>query len=76
MATVFKHVNKSIICETVSMYQSQCIAVSGGKGRGRKVLKFLIQALWDVLLFQVVTGGFLQENSAYIFRIEQERIMV
>jgi len=53
MATVFKHVNKSIICETESMYQSQCIAVSGGKGSGRKILKFLIQALWDVLLFQV-----------------------
>jgi len=27
------------------MYQSQCIAVSGGKGSGRKVLKFLIQVL-------------------------------
>jgi len=58
------------------MYQSQCIAVSGGKGSRGKVLKFLIQALWDVLLFQVVTGDFLQENSAYIFRIDQEILMV
>ena len=33
VATVF--LNKSIICETVSMYQSQCIAVRGGKGSGR-----------------------------------------
>jgi len=36
VATVFKHVNKSIICETVSMYQSQCIAVSGGKEAERR----------------------------------------
>jgi hypothetical protein len=58
------------------MYESQCIAVSGGKGSGRKVSMFLIQALWYVLLFEVVRDDFPQENSAYIFRIEHERIMV
>jgi hypothetical protein len=29
-------------------------------GRGRQVLKFLIEALWDVALFQLVKGDFPQ----------------
>jgi hypothetical protein len=38
----------------------------------RQVLKFVIQALWDVALFQLVKGDFPQENNiAYISRIEQ-----
>jgi hypothetical protein len=38
--------------------------------RERQVLKFLIQALWDVALFQLVKGDFPQRNIAYIFRKE------
>ena len=38
----YKHISKSIIRATVSMCRSQCIAVSGVKGRGRKILEFLI----------------------------------
>jgi len=49
------------------MYRSQFIAVSGVKGSGRKILKFLIQALWDVALFQLVKGDFLGGNIAHIF---------
>jgi len=37
----------------------------------RQVLKFLIQALWDVALFQLVKGDFPQENVTYNFKIEQ-----
>jgi len=65
-----KHTKKSIMCETVRKYRSQCIAVSGGRGRGRKILKFLIQALWYLILFQVVKRDFLQEIIAYTFRKE------
>jgi len=32
---------------------------------------FLIQALLDVSLFQLLKGDFPQENIVYIFRIEQ-----
>jgi len=32
---------------------------------------FLIQALWDVALFQLVKGDFPQGNITYICRIEQ-----
>jgi len=40
----------------------------------RQVLKFLIQTLWDVALFQLVKGYFPQENNiAYIFMIEHWR---
>ena len=34
-----KHINKWIMCETVSMYRSQCVAVSGVKGSGSEILK-------------------------------------
>jgi hypothetical protein len=40
------------------MYRSQCIAVSGEIGRGRRNLKFLIPAFYDVALFQVVKVTF------------------
>jgi hypothetical protein len=40
------------------MYQSQCIAVSGEIGSGRKNLKFLNPAFLDVALFQVVKVTF------------------
>jgi hypothetical protein len=35
------------------------------------VLQFLIKALWDVALFQLVKSDFPQWNIAYIFRTEQ-----
>jgi len=57
-----KHINKSIICENVSMYRSEFIAVSCEKGSGRKVLTFLFQALWVVSLFHLVKGDFSQWN--------------
>ena len=57
-----KHINKSIICATVAMYRSQFIAVSGVKGSGREVKKFVIQTLWFVALFQLVKGDFPQEK--------------
>jgi hypothetical protein len=37
----------------------------------RQVLKFLIQALWDVADVQLVKGDFRQENIAYIYSLEQ-----
>jgi hypothetical protein len=43
------------------------------KGIGRKLLKFLIQALWDVALFQLAKGDFFQGNISYIFRSAQRR---
>jgi hypothetical protein len=39
--------------------------------RERHVLKFLIQALGEVALFQLVKGDFPQENIAYIYSVEQ-----
>jgi hypothetical protein len=42
------------------MHRSQCITVSGVKGSRRKLLKFLIQALLDVALFQLVKATFLR----------------
>jgi len=65
VATVFKTINKSIICATVSFI------VSGQKGANGNFLQFMNQAFWDVALFQHVEGVFRQGNIAYIFRIEQ-----
>jgi hypothetical protein len=45
--------------------------VSGEKGSGRKILKFLFEALWDVTQFQLVKGDIPLEKIVYIFRIEQ-----
>jgi hypothetical protein len=70
MATGFQTYKMSIICENVSMYQSQYIAVSGVKESGKQVLKVLFQALWKVALFHLVKGDFPTENILYIFRIE------
>jgi hypothetical protein len=42
----------------VNTYLSQCIAVSGEKGSGSDLLKFLIQGLWNVALFQMVKATF------------------
>ena len=67
------HINKSIFCGTVSMYRSQCIAVSGVKGRGRKILKFLIKAFLDVTQFQLVKSNFPQENIVYNCRIQHRK---
>jgi len=41
------------------------------KGSKRKILKFLIEAFWDVALFQIVKGVIPQEKIVSIFRIEQ-----
>jgi len=68
-----KHINKSIICANVSKYRSYCIAVSGVKGIGRKILKFLIQTLWDVALFQLVKSNYSQGNIVYICRIQHRK---
>ena len=57
-----KHINKSINCEYVSTYRSQCIAVSGEIGRGRRNFKFLVPAFYDVALFQVVKVTFRREK--------------
>ena len=53
------------------MCQSYSIDVSGVKGNGSKFSKFLLQALWDVALFQLVKGDFPQGNISRIFRREQ-----
>ena len=66
-----KHINKSIICAKANIYWSECLVVSGVKGSGRKILKFLIQALLDVALFQLVEGDFPKENIGYTLRVEQ-----
>jgi len=52
------------------MYRSQCIrvAVSGVKGSGREILKFLIQTFWDVALFQLVKGNIQQEKNCLHLR--------
>jgi hypothetical protein len=64
LATGFQTYKKqSIIHATLSTYQSQCKPVSGVKGSKRKILKFLIQALWDVALFQLIKGNYPQENN-------------
>ena len=42
----------------MSTYLSQCIAVSGEKGSGSDLLKFLIQGLWNVAWFQMVKATF------------------
>ena len=52
----YKLINKLIIYATLSIYQPQCIAVSGVKGNGSENLEFLIEALWDMSLFQMVKG--------------------
>jgi hypothetical protein len=65
-----KHKNKSIICGTLSTFQSHHIAVSGVKGSGRNILKSLIQTLWDVALFQLVKGNLPLEIIAYICRVQ------
>jgi hypothetical protein len=54
----FKHINKSIICSTVNIYRSQCIAVNGVTGSGNDLLKFLIQGLWDMALFRMLKATF------------------
>jgi hypothetical protein len=36
-----------------------------------QALKFVIQALWDVALCQLVIGDFANENIAYIYSVEQ-----
>ena len=54
----YKHINKLIIYATLSIYQPQCIAVSGVKGNGSENFEFLFQALWDVAMFQMVEGHF------------------
>jgi len=54
----FKHINKSIIYANVSTYLSQFIAVGCVKVSGSDLLKFLIQGLCDVALFQMVKATF------------------
>ena len=51
------------------MYQSQCIPVNGEIGSGRKILKFVIQAFYNVALFQVVKVTFRRRK----FLILQDR---
>jgi hypothetical protein len=58
------------------MYQSECIAVSGVKGSGREILKFLIQAFWDVALFQLVKGNIPQKKLLTSSATSSGRIMV
>ena len=64
-------VNKTIMCDTVSMYQSQRVDERGMKQTERKDLKFLIQVFWDVTLFQLVKSYFPEKNNSSIFRIKQ-----
>jgi hypothetical protein len=71
VATVFqtyKEVNNWCNCEHVSVGVFSCKQC---ERRERQVLKFLIQALWDVAQFQLEKGDFPQENIFDIFRIEE-----
>jgi len=55
----------------VSVYRSQGLVLSSVKRSGRQVLKIVIQALWDVALFQLIKSDFPQGKMSYIFRSEQ-----
>jgi hypothetical protein len=52
-----KNIKMSINGAIVSMYQSQCLVVSGKRNES---FLFLVQALWDLALFQLVKGDFPQ----------------
>jgi len=72
MATGFetyKQIYNGCNCEHVSVGVFSCKRWGRSK---RQVLQFLIQALLDVTLFQLVKDDIPQENDiAYIFRIEE-----
>ena len=64
----YKKFNNWCNCENVSGVDFSC----GQWGRNeRHVLNFLIQALLDVALFQLVKGDLPRGNNSYIFRIEE-----
>jgi len=67
LATGFKtnkKVNKWCNCVHVSVKVFSC---KWCERRERQALKFVIQALGDVAVFQLVTNDFRQENIAYIY---------
>ena len=72
MATGFetyKQIYNGCNCEHVSVGVFSCKRWGWSK---RQVLQFLIQALLEVTLFQLVKDDIAQENNiAYIFRIEE-----
>jgi hypothetical protein len=67
-----KKVNNNLNCEHVSVAVFSCKRCERSE---RQVLKFLIEAFWDVALFQLVKGDFPQEYIVYNFSIEQWNIM-
>jgi len=72
MATGFqtyKQINNGCNCKHVSVGVFSCKRLGRSK---RQVLPFLIRALLDVALFQLVKGDFpLENNTVYFFRFEQ-----
>ena len=64
----YKNVNNLCKCEHVSVAVFSC---KWCERRERQALKFVIQALWDVALFQLVKGDFRQEIIAYVYSVEQ-----
>ena len=62
----FEHIIKSIFYTNVNTYLSQCIAASGVKGSGSDRLKFLIQGLWNVALFQMGKAIFCKEYCLHL----------
>jgi len=59
----YKKVNNLCNSENVSVAVFSC---KWCERRERQALKFVIQALWDVALFQLVKGDIQQENIPYI----------
>jgi hypothetical protein len=64
----YKNVNNGCKCDEVAVGVFSCKRC---ERRERQVLKFQIQTLWDVALFQLVKGDFPQEDIVYIYSIEQ-----
>ena len=58
------------------MYLSQCVAVSGVKGSRSEVLKFLIGAIWNVVLFELVKSDVYQGTLITSSGLSTGRIMV